>query len=84
MKVEQVGTSRFVNCAQGTSQSGKYFYRMAVADDKNAVMNLYCDASVFSLVRNCQFGDELQLIFELSQWTKGLNVTVKDVILKKS
>lgn len=83
MQVEQTATSRFISAVAGASQDGHQYFRFNVADDNNEVLTFYTDSGTFNKMQGLQFGDELQLIFNLQQWKTGINVRCIDVVIQK-
>lgn len=86
MQVSQDGVAKYISSVRGMSQTGKPYFRLTVCDEEAQVMTLYTTEQVINKLTplDLQFGDPLQLVFKIAQWSSGMNVTCVDAIVSKN
>lgn len=83
MQFSQDSTCKFINYRSGNNSKGNRFVRISVADSSGSVISLYGSSDIENKVSGLEFGDSLQLVLDINQWSSGLNVTVIDLIYEK-
>lgn len=81
MQVSQDVAGKFISCGSGASKEGRPYFRLSVADEEGEVLQFYCDQMVYNKICNLSFGDEVQLIFRLAQWSAGINCRCVDAVV---
>lgn len=80
MQVSLDGTVKYAGHKIINYKDGRQFVSLSAVDDRGEPINFFCPGSCLPAISGCKFGDDLSLVFNVSEYQNRLNLRVTEVV----
>lgn len=70
----------FIGARVGQTNDGHAWYRISIRDEKQDILNFYCEPECYSKLQGCNIGDRLQLVLDVHGGRNGTVTRLIDAI----
>lgn len=80
MQVSLDGTVKYCGHEIIKYRDGREFVNLSIVDGENKPYSIFCPGSVQYALEGIQFGQDITIVFGVSQWNNSLQLRAKEVI----
>lgn len=80
MQASLDGTVKYAGHKVVNYKDGRTFVNLSAVDDKNEPLTFFCPGSCLPVVSNLRFGDDIGVVFQISEFQNRLNLRVVEII----
>ena len=79
MQVSMDGTVKYAGHKVINYKDGRQYVALSTVDEKNEPINFFCPGTCLPAIKNCTFGDDISITFDVNEYQNRLNLRVKEV-----